>query len=151
MKRLLVALVLVAMMMSTALAEVIDLAAMSTDDLIQLRQQITDEINTRAADPSDERLVPEGIYVVGKDIKAGKYVLKHYSDLFFSSFVVVFENLEAYQTKKLDRAAADEGLIVYQNQLRKGGSVYISIEDGQALLIDGGALLLVSENPSWAP
>lgn len=151
MKRLFVALVLVTMIMSTALAEGVDLASMTTDDLIQLRQQITDEISLRVADPNDEQLVPEGIYVVGKDIKAGKYVLKHYSDLFLSPVVVVFENIEAYQDIKQDRAASNKELIIYQKRLRKGDSVYISVEDGQALLIEGGSLLLVSENPSWVP
>lgn len=55
-----------------ALAEGWDFASMTTDELIELRKLITDEINLRTKD--DYIHIPEGKYIVGTDIDAGDYV-----------------------------------------------------------------------------
>ena len=54
------------------LAEGWDLASMTTDELVELRNLITDEIKLRVKDGYAH--IPEGKYMVGTDIDAGDYV-----------------------------------------------------------------------------
>ena len=56
-------------------AEEVDLAGMSTDALIELRNQIDDEITARVG-TDNELSLPEGYYVVGTDIASGSYEIK---------------------------------------------------------------------------
>ena len=74
MKRFLAILVLVFMVVSSAYAEDIDLSGLSFDQLVQLQTRITMEMMQR--DEWQEVTVPEGIYLVGRDIPAGKWNVK---------------------------------------------------------------------------
>jgi len=71
MKRFLVILVLVFLVVSSAAAEDIDLSGLSFDQLIQLQSRINMELMQR--DEWQEVTVPIGVYLVGKDIPAGKW------------------------------------------------------------------------------
>ena len=59
---------------STGFAEDVDLAGMSFDDLMELRNRINDEIEERVG--NDEVPLLEGYYVVGTDISEGSYEIK---------------------------------------------------------------------------
>ena len=74
MKRFLAIMVLVLMVVSSAAAEDIDLSGLSFDQLVQLQSRITMELMQR--DEWQEVTVPEGIYLVGHDIPAGKWNIK---------------------------------------------------------------------------
>lgn len=147
MKRLLVVLVLVTMMMSTALAEVIDLKAMSTDDLIQLRQKITAEITERTIDPGN--LIHAGVYIVGKDIKAGKYYLQMLPDTSGDVAILDGEKYKEAVEGKMANVNGDEG-IFFRAYLSSGEQAYLSLEDGQVLLVRETGMLSIA-SPSWAP
>lgn len=57
-----------------AAAENIDLTALSWDELLELKARITMEQLTR--DEWQEVEVPQGVYVVGEDIPAGKWTVR---------------------------------------------------------------------------
>ncbi len=71
MKRFLAILVLVLLVVSSAAAEDIDLSGLSFDQLVQLQSRITMEMMQR--DEWQEVTVPAGVYMVGRDIPAGKW------------------------------------------------------------------------------
>ncbi len=58
-----------------AATDILDLSVYSTDELLQLRQQITKELETRISDtPYKENQIYTGKYYVGTDIIAGNYL-----------------------------------------------------------------------------
>ena len=66
-------LVLCLLLPALAIAEVIDLSALSFDQLIQLRQRISQELTTRPE--WKEVTVPQGVWEVGEDIPAGHWTI----------------------------------------------------------------------------
>lgn len=76
MKRLLVAALIASMLLSFALADGIDLSGLSFSELADLRDRCQAEMMTR--DDWQEVVVPQGIWEVGTQIPAGKWVVKCY-------------------------------------------------------------------------
>lgn len=148
MKRLLVALLLVAMMMSTGLAEVVDLASMTTDELIELRQQIASEIKKRITDSFDGNEIPTGVFVAGKDIKAGNYTLQMSSES--SGNVIILDSYETYLAIMKSKNTDDRTGILLERYVRREDKLYFTIEEGQVLLFEGKGRF-VDEQPSWKP
>lgn len=74
MKKVLCLLFVVLMLGSTALSEAYDVASLSDAELIELRQAIDSELNSRL--PSMEKPFYGGLYTVGKDIAAGSYNIR---------------------------------------------------------------------------
>lgn len=77
MKKLLsmvLALILAGFLVLTACAESVDLSALTWEELLELKARITLEQLTR--DEWQEVEVPQGVYVVGEDIPAGKWTVK---------------------------------------------------------------------------
>lgn len=72
MKKLLITLLLTAILSPAAIASVdIDIASLSLDELLALRQQVDAAIWEN--EDWHEALVPQGDYIVGKDIPAGDW------------------------------------------------------------------------------
>ena len=151
MKRLVAVTVVLLMLCGVAFASVVDFASMSTDDLILLRQQISDEIKKRANDDND--VLPRGIYVVGKDIRAGGYILHMLPEEHGN--ILIIDSEERYQTileKQYKNETSDltmEGL-VFKTYLSFDEQTYLSLKDGQVLITNGSGILS-SNKPSWAP
>lgn len=61
------------LLFSCAVAEGIDLSGMSFDQLLDLKQEII--LALWASDEWQEVTVPQGVWVVGKDIPAGKWTI----------------------------------------------------------------------------
>lgn len=72
MKRLLCVLLILCVLPVCVLSESIDLSSISTDDLVSLRDRITNEINSRL----HKITLNAGIYQVGVDIPEGRYVMR---------------------------------------------------------------------------
>lgn len=70
----LLAVVLVGCLVLPACAESIDLTALSWEELLDLKAAITHEQLTR--DEWQEVEVPQGVWVVGEDIPAGKWTIR---------------------------------------------------------------------------
>lgn len=79
MKKVLAAVLALVLVCSVALAEGIDLKAMSVDDLIALKTQIAGELMSRGEIKSVP--VPPGEYICGVDIPAGSYRITAYKML----------------------------------------------------------------------
>lgn len=73
MKKLLALLLAMALLIPAACAEGIDLSALSFDQLVELRQQISKELTTRPE--WKEVTVPVGVWKVGEDIPAGHWTI----------------------------------------------------------------------------
>lgn len=74
MKKILAALFILMLFSMPALAEV-DLSGMSYDELVALKDQIN--LAIWQSDAWQEVEVPAGIWIVGEDIPAGKWTIKH--------------------------------------------------------------------------
>lgn len=73
MKKFLLAVLLLFLIFPSAVSEEIDLSNLSYNDLSVLRARCQEEMMTR--DEWQEVEVPQGVYVVGKDIPEGKWTL----------------------------------------------------------------------------
>lgn len=108
-------------------AEGWDFASMTTDELIELRNSIMDELRSRIGS-LDSVHVPAGTYVVGEDIDPGKYVFfwtKEYEDRSAISVYADQEDLESYNQS------------TYTTIRKVGEEIQIELIDGAYLQIDG--------------
>lgn len=81
MKKIICALIFIAIVLSlsaAAFAESIDLSTLSWEELLELKTQLTMEQWSR--EEWQEVEVPNGLYTVGKDIPAGKWVVSSAGD-----------------------------------------------------------------------
>lgn len=120
-----------------ALGEEIDFSAMSLDELVDLRNCITVEINQRMGDYSVDTMY-QGDYTVGVDITAGVYLLTAImQDVPFSIRLYENENRET---------------IIINEHILNGNTYYLDLKDGMVLdVYNGAATITPSAKPSWAP
>lgn len=149
-KALITLLVIFTLFTTNAYASSIDFGSMSIDELINLKNEICQEIMERLQNEDIEEPIYQGTYVVGTDIKPGKYVLvfrnsdfdKKDSDRFFGCGISCYQNAENYDN---DNAIFHE-LLNYDEE--RG----IVLEDGMILVIRSNYGFIKSMvNPSWAP
>ena len=148
MKRLMVIIMVLLMVTGVAFAYGVDIVSMSTDDLILLRQQISDEIKKRTNDDND--VLPRGIYVVGKDIRAGGYILHILPEENGSIWIIDSEESHQKMVEKQNETDFKMIGLVFTTNLSFGGQTYLSLKDGQ-VLITYVAGILSSNKSSWAP
>lgn len=127
----------------------IDLTSLSLEELIELRDSATQEIYLRIGFSFEDNQIVVGSYLVGQDIKPGKYEFictysetETHSDgssMSFCNLVVYAENDEN-----------SEKLFKYY-YLPVGQKVAFSLEEGQLLQIDRGHGLIQEVHHSWAP
>lgn len=72
MKKIICLLVSAMLLATPVCAGEIDLSAYSDDDLLALKAQVDSELTNRGV--GESAVLQEGVYVVGKDVKAGTYV-----------------------------------------------------------------------------
>ena len=132
---------LVLMFVTPAFAEALDLHAMTTDELLALRNQINGILAERMA--SDADAIYKGRYTVGKDIKAGRYVL------LFDRIAdgCTYGELTIYQNQK----ARDNGKCTIE-YLLPNVECYLDLSDGMIIEINyaSGTLTGISA-ASWTP
>ena len=136
----------------TALAADVDLASMSTDELIALRNQIVDELTIRLGSGD---AIYAGDYKGGVTIKSGTYTItctKEKENASDDMVLGIFDEDDIYFTYKDSSAYYDfkENAPIYL-ELDKDFSGVITIEDGQHLVIKWGEAILTPAAPSWAP
>lgn len=83
-----------------AYAEEIDLASLSTEELLQLRTDLTDELFNR----DEGVLLVEGKYVVGKDIAPGAYTVVECEDDTWSRLTVYLTESSEFDMQKAENA-----------------------------------------------
>ncbi len=140
---------------SVALAEMMNFGTMTDDDLVLLLNQLEAEIAARGIDTS--ALIYAGTYVVGKDIKAGQYILT-VADSEYGMDIITFETEDTYasyfETKRFtvgEEREAIEANASSKAYARKLDTVSLNLHDGMVLLLKDGTGRLEAMKPSWAP
>ena len=133
----------------SAFAEGIDMEAMSTDALLALREQLSDEINERLGD--DNALIGDGVYVAGVDIKPGMYQITcaaAFDDREF--YINLFESKENYQ-KYDENRWNNTSYRLFQAALHEGGMATLNLTDGMTIEIYNGIGRVEAVKPDWMP
>ena len=125
MKKLILVLIALALLGSSAVAE-IDLKGMSYDELVELRSQV--DAALWASEEWNEVEVPAGVYIIGEDIPAGHYTVSYYGK----------SNLAPFRLWR-DKAAFNENEFgtVVEEYFSNGDSINVIMDDGQCLEIHG--------------
>lgn len=124
-----------------AMAEEMDLNNMSLADLLKLHEQLDTAIQEQFDCVLDSDGIYQGVYVVGTDIKAGRYLLTSVSKTYFMCHL--YEDME-------HKTAHDGGQ--HETITGIGDTLQLKMEDGMVLVVDQGAasVKLVPE-ANWAP
>lgn len=135
MKRLVSLLLTCLILFSIALAESVDLDAMSDEALIELQGEIDAEMASRSI---IGQIIYEGRYIVGDEIQAGTY------NVFC---------LESVENDDVDiDLSGVEDLITDWINLDVGEAYHIRLENGTILDVNRGkAILILDENRSYMP
>ena len=122
---LLVALVLVG---SIALAEVIDLSSMTDDDLLALKDQVSQAVSDRGL--IKEFQLTAGVYIGGVDIKPGRYIL---------TATEVNDSVSIGLGKDVESLDSDKGILFMDSEYFREGddpkTYSLSIAEGNVLVI----------------
>lgn len=110
-----------------ALCESIDISGLSDAELLELKQQVDNALFERLF--SAGRLFPAGKYIVGVDIKPGKYVIHTSStDNGGNGHIYIFADAEGY--------ASNDSIYSEYFDKRIGTHLYISLEEGNVFVFD---------------
>ena len=143
MRKILISVLVIILMATTmAYAETIDLQSMTTDELLTLRNQINDILNERMM--TNTSSIYSGMYIVGTDIKAGRYVFEFgkLAEMESTGVVMIFENYEAYKNRNY----------IIADYIRLGVEYQVALEEGMVLEITRGSGTIYSiTTPDWAP
>lgn len=124
-----------------AMAEEIDLNSMTLAELLKLHEQLDAAIQEQYDCILDSNGIYQGVYVVGTDIKAGRYLLTSVSKTYFMCHL--YEDME-------HKTAHDGGQ--HETITGIGDTLQLKLEEGMILVVDQGAASVkpVSE-AEWAP
>lgn len=123
----------------SALAEVIDLSVLTDEQLLQLKLELIDELDLRGID-SD--VLYTGLYYVGRDIAAGRYIFDRASSVLYAIDVC---------------KAEDDPTSIWSFSGGAGGldkvlPMSLTLEDGNVLQIVGTVRMeRQTLNPDWVP
>lgn len=141
------ALVLVLLCMTVSVhAEGIDVDSMDLAALLELHARIDARIHELMDCASDTNTIYQGVYIVGKDITAGRYLFtcnKETDYNYDEDFAYwLYANEEAYAT--YDRLNAES--------IPFGESLSVTLEDGMVFkVVQGQASVQKLMTPDWAP
>lgn len=121
-----------------------DLASMSTENLLKLKNQIEAELIKRG--DSSQGLPVKGIYFVSQDLKAGYYRITHaVGDGMYSEADVYF-TVEDYQNNVDDKHKKQVSI------LHEGDSSVINLEEGNVLEVwSNPSYMVLIPDPAWKP
>lgn len=130
--------------------EEMDLQAMGTDALLQLRSRIDEELTRRISGQSGA--IYDGIYICGVDIRPGMYriLCQQATDAEYSCTVNLFLTRDDFQMYARSRLL-NYTYRYFEAQLDVGETVQIHLTEGMALEIMDGVCLIEAVQPAWAP
>ena len=124
-----------------AFAEEVDLSGMDLAALLKLHEQLDSAIQEKFDCELDANGLYQGIYVVGKDIKAGRYLLTMTTETYFMCHI--YEDMT-------HKEAHDGGQ--HETLLAVGDTLPLTLEDDMVLVIDQGAVSVkMVPKAEWAP
>lgn len=124
----------------------INLASMSTEDLVSLR----DSINAEIANKGGDNIIGEGVYTVGTDIKAGNFKVTPMKGYDGRTSFYIFKDSSEYDDYKGGNYDAGDCVIdldSYEENDTDSGNLVL--KDGEILYIDRGNAIIEEVNPSW--
>lgn len=133
------ALALVLLLVPLASMAEIDLSGLSFDELIALREKITEVL--WESDEWKETVVPEGTYLIGRDIPAGHWTIKPHPDnsnvagkgIYIKIGKYLKENGIDVDTTKAGNFSTNIGRDIESYSLELQNDYYIQISNGKAL------------------
>ncbi len=148
-----IAMLLVAMMVfggSVVSAEGVNLATMTTEELLALHEAVDAEIDARiGCEPS---AIGGGVYTAGETIKPGVYIItcaEAYAEEGMQ--VQVYADHAQYEEYRAVFDSYKPDYQLFAGVIMPGESVSISLSDGMVMVIDGGFGHVQTVTPSWAP
>lgn len=147
MKRILVLTLALLLFAVPAVGEELDLSGMELGELVSLRERADAEITSRIGF-SDEQ-IGSGYYIVGEDIKPGKYEL-------ICTLPDIIENSDGTNRSRCglvvaaSKADDAEALFDY-GAISLGQQILITLEEGNVLAIVRGNFDIRPFDHSWAP
>lgn len=150
MKRFLSLLVIGIMLATPVFAETIDVSAMSLEELLALRNTVNTAISERIDLSFNDSKIGTGVYVVGKDIKPGRY------DLIctFSKIKTYPDGSTGYSLCEIDifPDASDDASSIYSYSfIALGQQFAVELKEGNVLHIKDGNFQIQKSEHSWAP
>lgn len=147
MKKFIVCLLLVVLSVTPALAEEYDVSSLSTEELLTLLENVRLELSERISLVEDNR-IGRGVYIVGKDIKAGTYD-------FLCLDTELYDSGKAMNSIRLYTVAEDgisQGECLWRvDDTPIDGHFVMSLSEGTILDIGQCSGVLTETQPSWAP
>ena len=148
-KTLIALLVSFTLFTTTANASSIDLESMTTDELIELKDKIHQEIMERVQDEGIEEPIYQGTYIVGEDIKPGKYVIVFRNEFEDKTKRDLFRGYIKCYTNS-DSAINDN--YYFSDRLIIDEECGVNLDDGNVLVIGSNyAMIKSAPKSSWAP
>jgi len=133
----------------------VDLSSMSLEELLGLRNDVDEEIRTRTAQPS--AALYNGIYIVGENIKPGRYlltviqpVIEEKSDLgYVNGDLTTLLSTVDYADLYIVTSNGEKGSV----NLHAGESIILELNNGTTLTISNVISATLTEVPqaSYAP
>lgn len=109
------------------LAEGWDFASMTTDELIRIRDAVIAELSTRP-DYTTYAHMPEGVYLIGKDLDAGSYILFSATEYERTTYIFAYDDEEK---------VGSNDAIWAKNFDSQGQEMRIELSEGEYVSIEG--------------
>lgn len=145
MKRILALVLLVLCIPFSVVADNVDLSALSLEELLGLRNSVNAAINEQLGFDFSDSKIGMGYYDTGVDIKSGKYDL-----------ICTYAELDKDYDSKcmvavISSRAEDADTLGEFYYIMPGQQIFLSLEEGNVLVIARGNFLIQSSEHSWAP
>ena len=128
----------------------IDLSEYSLEELLALYNAVRTELSSRLDLVDNNSLIGRGTYDVGKDIKAGTYVLTIYETDYYNSFDPPRPN-NSITIYLLDENGEEGSRLMWETGIPVGEHIVISLSEGQRLKISGCVCTIAVSEAVWAP
>ncbi len=131
----------------------IDLSAMTLEELTTLRDEINALIKANVED--NNAMIYVGDFLVGKDIRAGSYIItctKEEENASDGMIIAIYDSGDTYEMNKSKSVYYDfrDNANVFIG-IDLGETTIINLEEGQHLIIRWGEGTCKSYAPAWAP
>lgn len=149
MKKIIAILVLVAFVFTSAAFAESTFSSYTLEELFLLKMEIENEISSRTN--GSDSIIPQGVYIVGKDIKAGSFEIGFGKKDGVYLIVTTYPNeanFQAYRSGEMEFNEAHDEQYTFREE---GESAYVSLSDGMMLRLDGGTFIIKESNHSWKP
>lgn len=141
MKKFIALLLSILCLSAPVLAEEVNFDDMDLAALLALHEKLDAAIQEQMDCVLDGDNIYQGVYVVGQDIKPGRYLLTSLSKTYFMCHL--------YQDQE-HKAAHDGGQ--HETLLSIGDTLSIKFEEGMVFVVDQGVVSVkMISDPEWAP